>query len=101
MDLRIILTMLVIAFIVAVVTCSAERTPSRPRKRRRTTTNPTPAAPIWPTILKTVKWQTISNMLHWKSEVSQIDNLLGDLQKANEEVTPPSHNPVEPHSPPP
>ena len=98
MDLRIILTMLVIAFIVAVVSC---RAPPRPRKRRRTGTNPTPAAPIWPSILKTVKWQTISNMLHWKSEVSQIDNLLGDLQKANGDVNMEQHNPVEPHQPPP
>ena len=32
-----------------------------------------------PNLMKVVKWETISNMLHWKSEMSNLDNLLGEL----------------------
>ena len=39
-----------------------------PAKRRRTATTPPTA---WSNILRCVRWETICNMLHWKSEVSR------------------------------
>jgi hypothetical protein len=49
-----------------------------PRKRRRTTDNK--KKDIWPSLLSCVKWETISNMLHWKSEMAKLDGILDDLQ---------------------
>jgi hypothetical protein len=58
----------------------------RRRRRREAAPPPAPSAGGWGTILSRVKWETISKMLHWKSEVSSLD---GILQGLDELATPP------------
>ena len=44
-------------------------------------------------LLKCVKWETISNMLHWKSEMSNLDNLLDQLDPQHAHTGPIEHSP--------
>jgi hypothetical protein len=84
MDTRMLVTVLVVALVVVylVATTPGDRPPPRKRRRTPAAADSVPvSAPssLLPVLLKCVKWETISNMLHWKSEMSQLDNLLEQL----------------------
>ena len=93
MDSRILMTGVVILFLILYfMHSSAMNIPPPPKKRRRLCTNPrtnTEETPkkIWPSILSCIKWETISNMLHWKSEMAKLDGLLGDLQQPTNDTS--------------
>ena len=91
---KLFLTMLIVALVVVYLVKSSPAQEPVPRKRRRnhTAANPNPKPPANPLsiLLQCVKWETISNMLCLKSEMSNLDGLLEDLQQQEK---PPPHHP--------
>ena len=97
MDPRVLVTFLVVCAIIMYLVQTMPRQEAEPpptkRRRRQAAAKPAAKPPAsqaagWSNVLKCVKWQTISNMLHWKSEMSNIDNL-------KEQLAPPQTGPME------
>lgn len=94
-DGKLFLTVLIVALVVVYLVKSSPPQEPVPRKRRRTNATAAAKPPTtspFANLLACVKWETISNMLHWRSEMSNLDGLLEDLQQ--QEKTPPSASPI-------
>lgn len=81
----------VFAILVVLALLYLQQQDTAPRRRRREAAAASPPPPTpppsaatpggWGTILSRVKWETISKMLHWKSEVSSLDGILQGLDE--------------------
>ena len=106
---RILITFLIVALVIVYLVksvpannthvsaspaASARKEKKRQKKKK---TSPVEKMPTTNTglsnLLKCVKWETISNMLHWKSEMSNLDNLLDQLDPQHAHTGPIEHSP--------
>lgn len=98
---RVVFVMLVTLAVLFLQETPAPVPPTKRQRVRRTppaeekkTSSPPPQPLQWGSLLKRIKWETVANMLHWKSEMSQLDNLLDTIAVNNNNDGIPERLPV-------